>query len=59
MKITKEMRDYAKEQMVRLLENMRHEPIQCYSSKERGKPTQYFLGRLYVDDLIKRIENSF
>lgn len=56
--ITEEMREYAKEQMIQLLKNLSHEPIECYSVKEPGKEKQFFLGYNYVEKLIDRIKGQ-
>ena len=62
MKITKEMEVYAKEQMINLIQNISHQPIECYSQKvsigNRGQEKQYFLGRTYVENLINQIKSS-
>lgn len=50
------MEEWAKEEMIALLNNIRHQPIKCYSKKERGKDPEYFLGHSYVEDLISRIK---
>jgi len=56
---TKEMEVYAKEQMIRLIENISRQPIDCYSQKVKGQETKYFLGRTYVENLINRIKNAY
>lgn len=56
--IDKAMEEYAKQKMVRMVENISHQPIQCYSEKVAGKEKQFFLGRKYVEDLIERIKKS-
>ena len=53
---TKEMKAYAVEQMVLLLENISRQPIDCYSVKERGAEKKYYLGRSYVENLIANIK---
>lgn len=55
--IDKAMEDYSKEQMVKLIENISRQPIDCYSEKVRGQDRRYFLGRKYVNDLINRIKS--
>lgn len=55
-KVTKEMVEYAKEQMIRLVENISKQPIECYSEKIRGQEKKFFLGRRYVEQLIERIK---
>ena len=52
------MEEYAKEEMINLITNISHQPIQCYSEKVRGQDRQFYLGRSYVEDLIKRIKES-
>ncbi len=52
------MDEWAKEQMIALLNNISHQPIQCYSERVRGQEPKFFLGRSYVEDLIKRIKES-
>lgn len=57
-KVTKEMQEYANEQMVRLIENISRNPIECYSMKEKGSDPKYFLGRSYVETLISQIKKT-
>jgi hypothetical protein len=57
-KPTKEMREYATEQMIRLVENMAGNPIEVYSKKEPGKDKQYFIGYQYKEKLIKQLKYS-
>lgn len=56
---TKEMKQYALQEMVCLIGNMRQRPIDCYSQKIRGQDKQYFLGRKFCDDLITALEKQY
>ena len=47
---------FAKQEMCRLIENISHSPIRCYSVKERGKEKIFYLGKGYVDSLINSIK---
>lgn len=48
--------EYATEQMVRLIENMSHRPIEVYSVKESGKDKEYFIGENYKNRLIEELK---
>lgn len=56
---TKEMKQYALQEMISLIENMQRRPIQCYSQKFTGQDKQFFLGRTYCDDLIAALEKQY
>lgn len=56
--VTPQMKEYAKEQMVRLIENISRQPITCYSEKVRGQEKKFYLGKMYVQELIARIKIS-
>lgn len=58
MKVTKQMEAYAKQQMIQLLENISRQPIQCYSEKARGEDVKYYLGRTFIENLIKQVKNN-
>lgn len=50
------MDQYAKDQMTTLLKNISRFPVEVYSEKVKGQDKKYFLGRKFVEDLIKRIK---
>lgn len=54
-KITKEMQKYANEQMTQLIKNIAVNPVEVYSAKEWGKEKKFYLGKSFVEDIIKRI----
>jgi hypothetical protein len=56
---TKEMKEYALQEMVCLIGNMQRRPIQCYSQKIRGQDKEYFLGRTFCEDLIIALEKQY
>lgn len=56
---TKEMKEYALQEMICLIGNMRIRPIDCYSQKVRGQDKQYFLGRQYCEDLITALKKQY
>lgn len=56
---TKEMKMYALEEMSRLLRNMQHRPIECYSEKIRGQEKVFYLGKNFIDKLIKSLEEQY
>ncbi len=56
---SKEMKKYALDEMISLLKNMQTRPVQCYSQKIRGQETQYFLGSLYIKDLIDALKKQY
>lgn len=56
---TKEMKEYALQEMICLIGNMQHRPIQCYSQKVTGRDKQFFLGRTFCEDLIKALEKQY
>jgi hypothetical protein len=49
------MDEYAKQQMIQLIENISRQPITCYSQKIQGQDKQFFLGRDYIEKLINSI----
>lgn len=55
-KILAAMDEYAKDQMATLLNNISRLPVEVYSEKVKGQDKKYFLGRKFVEDLIKRIK---
>ncbi len=57
-KVKELLMDYAKEEMIALIKGISSQPIQCYSEKVKGQDKQFYLGRSYVEDLIKRIRES-
>lgn len=58
-KPTKEMKEYALQEMVSLVENMRVRPIQCYSQRERGEGKLFFLGRVFCEELIAALKKQY
>jgi hypothetical protein len=56
---TKKMKEYALQEMVLLIDNMRRRPIECYSEKVSGQEKQFFLGRIFCDDLITALKKQY
>lgn len=56
---TKKMNEYALEQMVNLVNNLRGRPIEFYSQKIKGQDKQFFLGKSFCDDLIQALEKQY
>jgi len=50
------MAEFAKEEMISLIENISRQPIDCYSQKVKGQEKQFFLGKNYIDNLIKALK---
>ncbi len=50
------MEIYAKDQMVNLINNISRQPVEVYSEKVRGQDKRYFLGRTFIEGLIKSIK---
>ena len=60
--VYKAMDEYALQEMVSLIDNMRHRPIDCYSQKIRQgieQDKQFFLGRKFCDDLIEALKKQY
>jgi len=56
---TKEMKLYALQEMVRLVEHLQHQPIECYSEKIKGQDKRFFLGYSYCQDLITTLKKQY
>ena len=56
---TKQMKEYALQEMTRLLRNMRTRPIDCFSQKVQGEGKQFFLGNNFVEDLITALKKQY
>lgn len=53
------MDEFACQEIVRLLENIQKQPIECYSQKVQGQDKQYFLGISYTTKLIAAIKKQY
>lgn len=56
---TKEMKEYALEEMIRLVKNMQYRPVQCYLQKVKGGEKEYYLGAQYCDKLIEGLKQQY
>jgi hypothetical protein len=54
--LQKEIKEYAIQEMVSLVRNIQHRPIDCYSQKVKGQDKQFFLGRIFCEDLITSLK---
>ncbi len=53
------MKEYALQEMICLIGNMQHRPIQCYSVKPKGQDKEFFLGRTFCEDLIIALKKQY
>lgn len=56
---TQKMKEYALEEMIRLLKNMERRPIECYSQTIKGEGKQFFLGHSFIEQLIEGLKNQY